>query len=50
MKEGAWTVTTNLVELEEEFQEKEIRKAVWELGPNKAPSPDGFLLFFFRTF
>lgn len=50
MKDGAWTPTANLGDLEEEFREEEIKKAIWELGPDKGPGLDSFPLFFFRIF
>lgn len=36
--------------MEGEFIEKEEKRAVWDLGQNKALGLDGFLFFFFRTF
>lgn len=36
--------------LENDFSEEEVSNAVWNLRPNKAPSLDGFPLFFYRTF
>lgn len=50
MKEGTWTTIVNLGNLEEEFQDEEFKKAIWELGPDKALDSDGFPLFFFRIF
>nr|GFA33279.1 RNA-directed DNA polymerase, eukaryota [Tanacetum cinerariifolium] len=35
-------------ELESEVSNKEIKKAVWECGIDKAPGPDGFTFGFFR--
>lgn len=29
---------------------EEIRSALWDLGPDKAPGPDGFLPLFFRSY
>nr|GEV38291.1 nucleotide-binding alpha-beta plait domain-containing protein [Tanacetum cinerariifolium] len=37
-------------ELECEVSNKEIKRAVWECGTDKAPGPDGFTFGFFRHF
>lgn len=39
-----------LYELEINFTEDEIKKAVWDLGPDKSPDSDGFPMFFFQEF
>ena len=36
--------------LYDEFSEKEIREAVFQMEHNKAPGPDGFLAEFFQFF
>lgn len=35
MKAGAWDPSAELRDLESEFQEKEIKRTVWELGLTK---------------
>lgn len=46
LKEGVWKNEVDLTNLDEEFWEEEIKRAVWELGKDKAPVSKGFLLFF----
>lgn len=46
MTEEAWTPLTDLEDLEPEFQEEKIKKAIWELGS----SLNSFPLLFYRTF
>ena len=36
--------------LESPISEKEIKKAIWTLHPDKAPSPNGFPIRFYRMF
>lgn len=36
--------------MEREFEEEEICKAVFDLGREKAPGPDGFPVAFFQIF
>lgn len=50
MGEGVWKTVGGMGDLEKEFEEEEIKKVVWDLGPDKATSPDSFLIFFFRIF
>ncbi|GJR10771.1 RNA-directed DNA polymerase, eukaryota [Tanacetum coccineum] len=38
------------VELEREVSNEEIKRAVWDCGSDKAPSPDGFTFGFYRYF
>lgn len=45
MKEGAWNPLIDMRDLEVKFFEEEIKRMVWELGPDKALVSDGFLLF-----
>lgn len=45
-----WKTVGGMGDLEKEFEEEEIKKVVWDLGPDKATSPDSFLIFFFRIF
>lgn len=33
-----------------EIEEEEIRRAIWNLHPNKAPGPNGFPICFYRVF
>lgn len=40
----------DLTHLEQPFSLEEIKCAVFELGSNKAPGPDGFPIHFFRHF
>lgn len=49
MKE-MWPPQNNLRQLENDFFDGEVKKAIWGLGQDKTPGPDGFLLFFFRSF
>lgn len=48
MKNTARTTTSDLQDLQLEFQEEEIKKTVWELVADKAPGLDGFPMFFYR--
>lgn len=50
MKNNLWTLRANLTDIQVEFREEEIKQAVWELGSDKAPGPDGFSIFFFKIF
>ena len=36
--------------LESPISEGEVKKSIWSLHPDKAPGPDGFPIFFYRTF
>jgi len=36
--------------LNKEIEEEEIRRAIWNLHPDKAPGPDGFPICFYRAF
>lgn len=36
-------------DLEKDFEEKEIKEAIWGCGRNKSPGPDGFTIEFFKT-
>lgn len=45
-----WPLQSNLLELEKEFSEEEIKKAIWNLGQDKALGPDGFSIFFIHIF
>lgn len=45
-----WPHNTNLQDLESDFSEEEIRKAIWDLEQDKTPGPDSFSIFFFRMF
>lgn len=45
-----WPPQNNLIELDKGFFEEEIKKAIWDLGHDKAPGPDDFPIFSFRTF
>ncbi|GKA65348.1 RNA-directed DNA polymerase, eukaryota, reverse transcriptase zinc-binding domain protein [Tanacetum coccineum] len=38
------------VELELEVSKEEIKRAVWDRGTDKSPSPDGFTFVFYRCF
>ncbi|GJU03452.1 RNA-directed DNA polymerase, eukaryota, reverse transcriptase zinc-binding domain protein [Tanacetum coccineum] len=40
----------NQVELELEVSKEEIKRAVWDCGTDKSPSPDGFTFVFYRCF
>lgn len=40
----------DLSQLERPFLIEEVKTAVFDLGKNKAPGPDGFPLLFFRQF
>ena len=40
----------SLMVLEETFTEKEIRRAIFSLGPDKAPGHDGFNMRFYQHF
>lgn len=40
----------NLSYLERPFTLEEVKKAVFDLGSDKAPGPDGFPMMFFKTF
>ena len=39
-----------LMKLEDNFDEAEVKEAVWHLGPDKASGLDGFLILFYHTF
>lgn len=41
---------TKLQELENDFFDEEIKRAIWDLGQDKVSGPDGFQYFFFQTF
>lgn len=45
-----WEPEMDLHYLEVEFIGEEIKKVVWELGPNITPIPYWLLLFFFQYF
>lgn len=45
-----WHPSVDLRKLERDFTQDEIKKAVWDLGPDKASGPDRFPLFFYRIF
>eukprot|EP00253_Pinus_taeda_P004732 PITA_04732 len=36
--------------LSKEIEEEEIKRAIWNLHPDKVPGPDGFPIYFFRVF
>ena len=36
-------------DLTKEIEEEEIQRAIWALQPDKAPSPDGFPISFYRS-
>lgn len=38
------------MELENDFSEEEIKRAIWNLEYDRAPGPDGFPIFFFQIF
>lgn len=38
------------ISLEAPFVQDEVKLAVWRLGEDKAPGPDGFLIIFFKHF
>lgn len=40
----------DLLHLEQPFRLEEIKEAVFNLGGDKAPGPDGFPMQFFKTF
>jgi len=40
----------NICSLEEPFTSQEIRKALFDIGPLKAPGPDGFHALFYQHF
>lgn len=50
MNEGSWNKLIDTKDLQGEFLEEEIKRAVQELAPDKALDPDGFPLIFFRKF
>lgn len=50
MSGKSWSKNLDLSILKVDFDEEEIRKAIWHLGADKAPWFDGFLSFFFRRF
>lgn len=50
MKGNLWEEEDSLRVLEEVIMNEEIKRAAWDLGPNKAPGPNGFPIFFFREF
>ena len=37
-----------LMQLEDNFDEAEVKEAGWQLGPDKAPKMDGFSILFYR--
>lgn len=45
-----WPPQDNLLDLEKNFTEDEIKKAIWDLGKDKALGLDGFPIFFFQIF
>lgn len=50
MKSNLWTPRTDLTNIDVEFREEEIKKAVWEFGFDVAPRSDGFPNFHFKIF
>lgn len=50
MRDTAWTPISDMQDLELEFQEEKIKRAVWELGSDKPPRQDGFPLLFIGLF
>lgn len=50
MKGNLWEAEDGLSVLEEIFTDEEITWAIWDLGLDKAPSPDGFPIVFFHEF
>lgn len=45
-----WPPQINLCQLENDFSEEVVKKAIWDLGQNKATGPDDFPIFFFQIF
>lgn len=45
-----WAPQINLCQSENDFSEEVVKKAIWDLGQNKATGPDDFPIFFFRIF
>lgn len=41
-----WPTQTNLQELENDFSDEEIKRAIWDLGQDKVSGPDDFPIFF----
>lgn len=50
MKDGAWSLRADLHDLKKDFREEELKQAVWKLGSNKPPRPNGVSLIFFKSF
>lgn len=50
LSENLWRTRVNLDSLETPFTEEQIKKAVWQLGADKAPGPNGFPICFYRNF
>lgn len=50
MKDTEWEVIEDPCSLERPSTEDEIKKAVWDLRAEKLLGPDGFPMFFFRSF
>nr|GEX27448.1 RNA-directed DNA polymerase, eukaryota [Tanacetum cinerariifolium] len=44
------TEAMEAVDLEREVSKEEVKRAVWDCGIDKAPSPDGFTFGFYRRF
>lgn len=49
-KDEGWRDDTDLSAMEKDVSKEEIKKAVWELGMDRAPGLDDFSIFFFLEF
>lgn len=45
LRKELWKVDKDLSQLDFPFTQKEIKKAIWDLAPEKASRPDGYLIF-----
>lgn len=46
---GIWTLYNGVHEIEKPFKEREVKEAIWNLAPEKAPGSDGFPIIFFKN-
>lgn len=50
LKAEIWDDAPDLLLLEDQITEEEVKREVWTMRSNKSPSPDGFPLFFSKHY